>query len=85
MSQKSFILFILRNEVAERLTPDCSGVSHETVEQGCGASGGIATASEGTASRTIRRIEYPKWEETHKDLKSSSRTGKAAQLKLGWE
>lgn len=46
MSQKSFILFILRNEVAERLTPDCSGVSHETVEQGCGASGGIATASE---------------------------------------
>lgn len=50
MSQKSFILFILRNGAAKGLTPDCSEVSHETVEQGCSASGGITAASKDTAS-----------------------------------
>lgn len=50
MSQKSFILFILRNEMAKGLTADCSEVTHETVEHRCGASGGITAASEDTAS-----------------------------------
>lgn len=50
MSQESLILFILRNEMAKGLTADCSEVSHKTVEQGCGASGGKTAASEDTAS-----------------------------------